>query len=121
MDTQLSDLELIIQGFGFFIAMWNGIVYSFNIVQAGLGMILLSAPLEMQKSITVPQSVIDGCKKRSISTSGNLFGLNSLDMSKDQDPPKRYPETFTPKGIWALAGTIMCAFLGLASVIYYVS
>ena len=91
-------------------------------VDQGLIATLVEAPLEVQKSLTIPQNHLDACKAASIPTAGNAAGntVNLLDLTGANSAPKPLPAGFTPRGIVALTFSIVSALLGLAVITWYV-
>ncbi|KAL1917392.1 uncharacterized protein VTP21DRAFT_5048 [Calcarisporiella thermophila] len=88
-------------------------------LEAGLAMTFIEAPLEAQKRIRPPQQIYDQCHALGIQTSGNAAGKNGTDLEGAPYGPFPLPGRFTPKGIGALAATIISALIGLGVVIWY--
>lgn len=84
----------------------------------GLIATMVEAPLELQKSLTLPQSHIDVCKVGNVPYAGNAAAnsQNFLDLTGQNAPPGPLPAGFTPKGIVAMVFSCIAALLGLAVI-----
>jgi len=89
-------------------------------LQSGLATVFIEAPDIMQDYIGAPTDVVEQCAALGFATSGNAAGWNSTtDFTGLEVGP--YPQSlgFHAKGIVALIGCIITAFLGIATVIWY--
>ena len=84
----------------------------------GLIATMVEAPLEIQKSLTIPQNHLDACKAANVPTAGNAAGntVNVLDLTGANVPPKPLPAGFTARGIVALVFSCISALAGLAVI-----
>lgn len=84
---------------------------------------MVEAPLELQKSLTIPQGHYDACAVGKIATAGNAAANTKdfLDLSGANAAPGPLPAGFTPKGIVAMTFSILAALLGMATITWYVS
>jgi iron transport multicopper oxidase len=91
-------------------------------LESGLAAIVFEAPNEAQQRIKVPQFMIDQCASQQIPTSGNAVGKNSTTDLKGE-PWGPFPQTlgWTARAKGALAGTVLAALAGMASVVWYSS
>lgn len=90
-------------------------------LEVGLAMQLIEAPLQAQQYTgNVPQVMYDHCKALGKPTSGNAAGFASTTDLKGL-PLGPYPQKlgWHPKGIGAMAGCVLTAVLGMASVVWY--
>jgi iron transport multicopper oxidase len=90
-------------------------------VDQGLIATMVEAPLELQKTLKIPQDHLAACNARSIPTAGNAAAntVNFLDLTGANVAPKPLPAGFTPRGIVALVFSVISALLGLAVIIWY--
>ena len=90
-------------------------------LDAGLGMVLIEAPTQMQGRLTIPQDHIDACKAGGVPYEGNAAGntVDLLDLSGENAQPAFLPPGFTTKGIVALVFSCLSAALGIASLTVY--
>ncbi|KAI0025244.1 multicopper oxidase [Xylariomycetidae sp. FL0641] len=90
-------------------------------ISAGLVATMVEAPLELQKTITIPQDHLDVCAAQGIKTVGNAAGntVDFLDLQGENSPPGRLPDGFTPRGIVALVFSCVSGILGIAVVAWY--
>ncbi|ORY53401.1 Cupredoxin [Leucosporidium creatinivorum] len=89
-------------------------------LEAGLAVVFIEAPNEMQTELAIPQVMNDQCTALGIPVTGNSVGKMSLtDFAGAVRGP--YPQIlgWRPKGIGALAGCILTALLGMATVVWY--
>jgi iron transport multicopper oxidase len=91
-------------------------------VDQGLIATMVEAPLELQKTITLPQDHLAACKNRSIPTSGNAAGntVNHFDLTGANAAPNPLPAGFTARGIVALVFCVISGVLGMAVISWYV-
>ncbi|TVY65563.1 Iron transport multicopper oxidase FET3 [Lachnellula suecica] len=90
-------------------------------VDQGLIATMVEAPLEIQKTQTIPQDHIDICKAGGIPYAGNAAAntVNLLDLSGANQAPKPLPAGFTARGIVAMTFSCIAALLGLATISWY--
>ncbi|KAL1979624.1 hypothetical protein VTN96DRAFT_5427 [Rasamsonia emersonii] len=88
---------------------------------AGLGMLMIEAPTQMQQRLSIPQQHYDACRAAGVAYEGNAAGNTKdlLDLSGQnvQQPP--LPDGFTGRGIAALVFSIITALLGIATIVVY--
>jgi len=87
-------------------------------VDQGLIATMVEAPLEIQKTLTIPQNHIDTCQAAGVPYAGNAAAntKNFLDLSGANVAPKPLPAGFTPRGIVAMTFSVIAALLGLAVI-----
>ena len=87
---------------------------------SGLVATMIEAPLELQKTLVVPDGHLEACARAGTPTKGNAAGntVDWMDMSGVPAPPGPLPVGFTARGIVALAFSILAAVLGLAVVVW---
>jgi len=92
-------------------------------VDQGLVATMVEAPMEIQKSLTIPKKHLDACNVNNVPTAGNAAGntLDLLDLSGANAAPKPLPAGFTARGIVALTFSCISALVGLAVITWYVS
>ncbi|KAI6092909.1 putative ferroxidase [Hypoxylon rubiginosum] len=90
-------------------------------VSSGLIATFVEAPLDLQKTISIPQDHLDVCAAQSIPTAGNAAGntANLLDLTGEPKSPDPLPDGFTIRGKVALAFSCLCGILGVAVVCWY--
>ncbi|KAJ1903025.1 ferroxidase fet3 [Coemansia sp. S100] len=88
-------------------------------IEGGLNMVIIEAPDVMQKRIRVPQQILDQCAAAGIPTSGNAAGREGYDLRGAPEGPYPYPLGWTSKAKGAMAGCILSALVGFASIIWY--
>ncbi|KAF2767382.1 FET Ferroxidase [Teratosphaeria nubilosa] len=88
---------------------------------SGLAATMIEAPLEMQKTLTIPQNHLDVCMASGTKTSGNAAGntLDVLNLEGQNESPAPLPSGFTARGILALVFSCISALLGLAAIAWY--
>jgi len=89
-------------------------------LQVGLAMQFVEAPLLMQQHNSVPQYLYDQCETLHEPTSGNAAGhASATDLSGLPLGP--YPQIlgWRPRGIGAMAGCVLTAVIGMATVVWY--
>ncbi|KAF2423751.1 FET Ferroxidase [Tothia fuscella] len=88
---------------------------------SGLSVTMIENPLDLQKSLTIPEDHYKACKEANIPTIGNAAGNTKdlLDLSGANVSPKPIPAGFTTRGIVALVFSILAAFIGLAVISWY--
>jgi iron transport multicopper oxidase len=79
---------------------------------------MVEAPLEIQKTLTLPQNHIDACQAGNMPYTGNAAGnrVDIFDLKGANRSPSPLPAGFTPRGIVAMAFSIVAALLGLAVI-----
>ncbi|ELR07802.1 hypothetical protein GMDG_00423 [Pseudogymnoascus destructans 20631-21] len=90
-------------------------------VDSGLVATMVEAPLEMQKTISIPEDHFEACKKAGTGITGNAAGNTEdlLDLTGENKPPGRLPDGFTSRGIVAMTFSIVSALLGLGFITWY--
>ncbi|KAK0634673.1 multicopper like protein [Bombardia bombarda] len=90
-------------------------------VQSGLMATFVEAPLELQKSLTIPKDHFDVCAAGNVPTTGNAAGntVNLLDLTGQNVPPAPFPKGFTARGIVALVFSCLSGILGVAAIAWY--
>lgn len=84
---------------------------------------MVEAPLEIQKTVTVPQNHYDVCAAAATPTAGNAAAntIDPLDLTGQNLSIPPLPAGFTAKGIVALVFSCVAAFLGMAVIAWYVT
>ncbi|RDL38450.1 uncharacterized protein BP5553_02790 [Venustampulla echinocandica] len=87
----------------------------------GLVATMVEAPLELQKTLIIPDDHIAACKAEKVPFAGNAAGNTDdlLDLSGANEAHAPLPDGFTPRGIVALTFSIVAALLGLAVISWY--
>lgn len=90
-------------------------------VDQGLIATMVEAPLELQKTLTIPQNHLDACNINNIPTAGNAAANTEdfLDLKGANVAPKPLPGGFTTRGIVALVFSCIAAILGLCVITWY--
>ncbi|KAH6656212.1 Cupredoxin [Truncatella angustata] len=90
-------------------------------VSSGLIATFVEAPLELQKTLVIPEEHYDTCKTGGIPTAGNAAAntVNVLDLSGQNSAPDPLPEGFTTRGKVALAFSCLSGILGVLVVAWY--
>jgi len=90
-------------------------------LSSGLAAVFVEAPEIFQKNASiVPQAIYDQCKYWNTPTSGNVVGkLSATDFKGQPWGPFPVVMNWTPKAIGALAGCILTALVGFATVVWY--
>ncbi|OTB03453.1 putative ferroxidase [Hypoxylon sp. CI-4A] len=90
-------------------------------VSSGLIATFVEAPLDLQKTISIPQDHLDACAAQNISTAGNAAGntIDLLDLTGEPRSPDPLPEGFTTRGKVALAFSCLSGILGVIVVAWY--
>ena len=89
-------------------------------MDSGLIATLIEAPEEIKEKI--PQDHLDACKAGGVPTEGNAAGKTGaamLDLTGENAPPDPLPEGWTPKGIVAIAFSVLAAVIGCAVISWY--
>ncbi|KAL7418969.1 ferroxidase fet3 [Cryptotrichosporon argae] len=91
-------------------------------LSSGLAAVMIEAPETFQANTTIPSQMYDHCAFWDRPTTGNVVGLNSTTDFKGQPwGPWPIKMGWTPKAIGALAGCIITALLGFATIAWYSS
>jgi iron transport multicopper oxidase len=87
-------------------------------MDAGLAATMIEAPLEIQKTIKIPQQHYDICKASGTLMAGNAAGNTEdfFDLTGQNTDVPPLPDGFTPRGIVALVFSCLAAILGMASI-----
>ncbi|KAI0013177.1 Cupredoxin [Xylariaceae sp. FL0662B] len=90
-------------------------------VQSGLISTFVEAPLDLQKTVKIPQDHLDACAVQGVPTAGNAAAntVDYLDLAGEDSPPDRLPDGFTTRGKVALAFSCLCGILGVIVVAWY--
>ncbi|KAK6609370.1 multicopper oxidase [Botrytis cinerea] len=90
-------------------------------VDQGLIATMIEAPLELQKSLTIPENHIAVCQTRGVPYTGNAAGNTEdyLDLKGANVAPGPLPAGFTAKGIVTMVFSCLAALLGLATITWY--
>ncbi|EFQ33392.1 multicopper oxidase [Colletotrichum graminicola] len=90
-------------------------------VTSGLLATFVEAPLDLQKTLSIPQNHLDVCAAANVPTAGNAAGNTKdfLDLSGQNTPPARLPDGFTARGIVALVFSCITGILGVLVVGWY--
>ena len=88
---------------------------------SGLAVTMVEAPLDLQKTLQIPQNHYDVCKAADWMTEGNAAGNTEdvFDLTGQTHSVGPLPSGFTAKGIVALVFSCIAAFLGLAVISWY--
>ncbi|CAD6565171.1 MAG: ferroxidase fet3 [Cyphobasidiales sp. Tagirdzhanova-0007] len=86
----------------------------------GLAAVMIEAPNAIQNDLGAPPAIVQQCAALGFGTSGNAAGINSTtDFTGLAVGPFPQKLGWHAKGIGALAGCIITALLGMATVIWY--
>lgn len=90
-------------------------------VDQGLIATMIEAPLEIQKSLAIPENHLDVCKAANVPYTGNAAGntVDFLDLEGENVAPGPLPVGFTARGIVAMVFSCLAALLGLATITWY--
>lgn len=91
-------------------------------LESGLAVQFITAPLQMQEQAQgrVPSFMYDQCAALGVSTSGNAAGhADPTDLSGLPLGPWLQKLGWLAKGIWAMAGCILTAIIGMVTVVWY--
>ncbi|KAL1899946.1 hypothetical protein Cpir12675_001167 [Ceratocystis pirilliformis] len=90
-------------------------------VTAGLAATFVEAPLELQKSLVIPEDHLAACDAIKVKTKGNAAGNDRdfLDLTGERTAPRTLPEGFTAKGWIALGFSSIVGIIGMAAVVWY--
>lgn len=89
-------------------------------MDVGLAATMIEAPLDLQKTLTVPDDHYHACKVGGHPIAGNAAGhlKNVFDLTGANTPPPPLPAGFTARGIVALVFSCIAAVAGLASIVW---
>lgn len=84
----------------------------------GLAATLIEAPLEMQKTLTIPEDHLEVCRAAGLPVAGNAAGntIDVMDLKGENKMIAPLPAGFTAGGIVALVFSCISAFLGMAVI-----
>lgn len=83
---------------------------------------MVEAPLEIQKTHSIPENHFDACRAGGVPYAGNAAGNTKdyFNLDGANVAPKPLPAGFTTKGIVAMTFSVLAALIGLATIIWYV-
>ncbi|KAI0310690.1 Fet3 protein [Amylostereum chailletii] len=93
-------------------------------LEAGLAVTLIEAPLEIQSRaqtvLAPPARLTDNCAAQSLLSSGNAAGhASGTDLAGLPEGPDPQNNGWHARGIGAMAGCVLAAVVGMASVVWY--
>lgn len=90
-------------------------------VVSGLLATMIEAPLDIQKSLTIPSDHLAACAAAGIPTKGNAAANEKdfLDLTGQNAPPGDLPAGFTTRGIIAFVFSTITGILGVLVVAWY--
>ncbi|SAL98844.1 hypothetical protein [Absidia glauca] len=88
-------------------------------LESGLAATFIVAPDVAQQRMTLPQAFKDVCTAGGNPAEGNAAGKQGLDLSGAPSGVTLIYDGFTAKGKGAMAACILCALIGMASIIFY--
>ena len=79
---------------------------------------MIEAPLTLQETLTLPPDHLAACKAADVPYAGNAAGntVDLLDLKGENEAVAPLPAGFTPRGIVALAFSVVAAFVGMAFI-----
>lgn len=79
---------------------------------------MVEAPMELQKSMAIPEGHYAVCRDSNTPTAGNAAGntIDTLDLTGENKSPPPLPAGFTVRGIVALVFSCVSAFVGMAFI-----
>lgn len=82
---------------------------------------MVEAPLDIQKTHSIPEDHFDACRAGDVPYAGNAAGNieDFLNLKGANVAPKPLPAGFTAKGIVAMTFSILAALIGLVVVAWY--
>jgi iron transport multicopper oxidase len=91
-------------------------------MDSGLAVVLVEAPIELQKTLTIPQDHWQACDASNTLKEGNAAGNTEdfYDLAGANTSVPPLPAGFTTRGIVALVFSCIAAVLGLVSIVWYV-
>lgn len=89
-------------------------------MDTGLAATFVEAPLDIQRTITIPEDHLQACNSGGVITAGNAAGNTEdlYDLTGENKAPPPLPEGFTPRGIVALVFSCIAAVLGMISIVW---
>ena len=83
---------------------------------------MVEAPLELQSSLEIPPNHYEVCRDSNVKTSGNAAGntVDLFNLEGQNESLGPLPSGFTARGIVALVFSVVAAFLGMATITWYV-
>lgn len=90
-------------------------------IDSGLIATMVEAPLELQKSLRIPEEHYQVCRDQKQPVAGNAAAntVDFMNMKGANTSPKPLPAGFTARGIVALVFSVIAAFLGMAVISWY--
>ncbi|CED83488.1 Multicopper oxidases [Phaffia rhodozyma] len=89
-------------------------------LSSGLAAVFITAPEVIQSTFTIPQEMKDHCAALGIHADGNVVGTYSTtDFTGEPLGPYPIVAGWTTKARGAMAGCVLAAVLGMASVVWY--
>lgn len=84
----------------------------------GLAATMIEAPMELQKTQSIPEDFLDACRANGEPYAGNAAGntVDLHDLSGENTSVPPLPAGFTARGIVALVFSCISAFLGMAAI-----
>lgn len=85
---------------------------------SGLAATLIEAPLDLQRSLIIPEDHLEVCRAAGVPVAGNAAGntVDVLDLKGQNEMVHPLPSGFTARGIVALVFSCISAFLGMAVI-----
>lgn len=127
--TPMKRDTLVVQPQGFFVVRFkanNPGVWFFHChiewhIDSGLVATMIEAPLELQKTLTIPEDHFAACEAGGTPDKGNAAGNTEdfLDLTGANKAVAPLPAGFTPRGIVAMTFSCLAALLGLAAISWY--
>lgn len=89
-------------------------------MDAGLVASMIEAPLDLQKTVSIPKDHYQACRASNTLYAGNAAGntRDLFDLAGANTMPPPLPAGFTAGGIVALVFSCIAAILGLASIVW---
>ncbi|KAE8367391.1 Cupredoxin [Aspergillus caelatus] len=90
-------------------------------MDAGLAVVLVEAPLDLQQTLTIPEDHWQACDASNTLKRGNAAGNTEdfYDLTGANTSVSPLPVGFTARGIVALVFSCIAALLGLISIVWY--
>ncbi|KAI9316824.1 Cupredoxin [Dichotomocladium elegans] len=88
-------------------------------MDSGLVATFISAPDVVQKTMTLPQAMIDMCEAGGIPARGNAAGKSGLDLKGAPSGVTLIYDGFTARGKGAMAGCILAALIGIGTIVWF--
>jgi len=85
---------------------------------SGLAVTFVEAPLELQRTLKIPEDHYQACRDSGTPTQGNAAGntIDFMDLKGENNSPAPLPGGFTARGIVALVFSCLSAFLGMGII-----